>query len=249
MIARRRGHQRRGLASLEFTLSFPLMLLFASAVLMVGRAGLARTSAGINARQQAWAGRSSAQPNDALSLAWDVAAAAQQRTMNKSYEGWVGGQRSQNAKSQHTVFAGSWDSTTVKFDPNLGPWVPHLAVMGKMGGSIGGGIGQSAQSAVTAITSPIRVMTSPAALAAGKAANLPVKAAGYYLEFTILFPLKAIKTAMVIANLNPLVSLGSEISVVKAMINSVEGLVEAAHERPGEWLPDKLKKISKVFSF
>jgi hypothetical protein len=242
--------ERRGLASLEFTLALPIMLLFASAVLMVGRAGLARTAAAVSARRHSWDDRATLQSGDELNILWNAAAGSESARVDRSYKGWVGaGGANPTATSKHTIFGGTWDHHGVKFETNRGLFTPHLSVLGRMATFGGQNLGNGVESTVGKFTKAFEaIITNQAVLAAGGAANTAIKGAGYWLQFTLLPPLKAIDVALEVADWVPFVDLGTEISIVGVLLNSVDGLVEASKERPGTWLPDKLKKIAKVFN-
>lgn len=236
--------ERRGLASLEFVLAFPIMLLFASAVLWVGGAGIAKTKAAVDSRNQTWASRPSAQPTDALSVNWGPSNGARTKTVSKNFKGWTGGGK-KNATSKHTVFAGAWDHRNLKFEPKRGLMTPHLSIMGKIGtgANLGSGVEQVLGTGMKTLEF---LITNPVTIGTGKALNLGVKAAGIALQVTV-FPLKAIRVALKIANLNPFVSLGKEISIVNIMLNSIDGLIESSKEREGNWQGDSLKKITRIF--
>jgi len=243
--ARKQRTTRRGLASLEFVLAFPIMLLFASAVLWVGRAGIARTKAAVESRNQVWASRPNARPTDALSANWGVGNGAQSKTVSKTYKGWFSGAANPPAKSKHTLFAGTWDHRSLPFEPKRGLMTPHLSVMGKIG--TGANIGGVAEDVLgTGMKALEFLLTNQAVIIAGKVANGIVRASGIALEVTVL-PLKAIRIALKIANLNPFVSLGKQITLVEIMLNSIDGLIESSKEREGSWPSSKLQKLTKFF--
>jgi hypothetical protein len=227
------------------------MLLFASAVLMVGRSGMARTAAAVEARKASWADRPNARPGDELSVTWSVSAGERQKTNNITYKGWVGGGGpNPSARSKHTVFAGSWDYRTVPFDPNRGIFTPHFAVLGKIATNGNSGIGQGLESTVGAFTGPLgSLLSNQTLLSAADHGNDGVRVAGGFLQYTLLPLLGGVGDFLDFLNLNPFADWDDEIDGINVFKDAVKNLVEAAHERPGSWLPDKLKKITNVLDF
>jgi hypothetical protein len=102
---------RRGLASLEFVMSMPLIVSMALLVFAAGRAGLGKTEVAVRARREAWSARRESSGAPALRVATGRAtAAAVEQTASKAVELAPALNLGEGtAVSRHSVLAGVWD--------------------------------------------------------------------------------------------------------------------------------------------
>jgi hypothetical protein len=119
---------RRGIATLEFVLSMPFLLLAAAMAFGFGAASVAGSDTAIKARHDAWnarAGVQSAAPFDPATMpdADRVRREATERFPISGALAFV----DRNARAEHSVLAAPWDHSDAPFQEPDAPFIPHLA--------------------------------------------------------------------------------------------------------------------------
>lgn len=124
------GRLRRGIASLEFVLVFPMLLAIVSILFVIAQAGSAKVHTATSARNQTWASRPSAPggsplnwPHTPMDSKIDVPAS---QTVSL---GPVFSNQTRQAQSENTLVANPWAFQTVPFPANGPSAVPHTNVL------------------------------------------------------------------------------------------------------------------------
>src|SRR6188472_4516516 len=122
MKTNRRTTPRRGVASLELVLVFPLLLACAAGVMYAGRAGQSRTAAAVDVRRSSWEDRNTGVDPNSLSVFYDVGMShSSSANVGHSFKAWKYGPKTDNPKNQlvawgHSdLFNGSWNYVGVPF--------------------------------------------------------------------------------------------------------------------------------------
>lgn len=156
---RKRGNQnrrhRRGVASLEFVMGFPILAMLIAMLYTVYFATITKSQVTMEVRHKAWLARSNPLDAQPFSLA-DADTAGETREeltrIVEPYRSWY-----PNVQREVTwgnvLLVGSWDHRAVPFDKK--GWIPvypHLDVLQQM---IAGGVGASSSS-----TNQVRHLTT-----------------------------------------------------------------------------------------
>lgn len=122
--------RRRGIASLELVMALPVILTLMVALLTLGSAGTAMTSATIEARNDAWRARSEVSADDtALKLSRESTTnTLVSRTASKQGVSISPRISLAAANPQHTVMGGSWDHRMLPMDSP-----PHVELYARLG--------------------------------------------------------------------------------------------------------------------
>lgn len=168
--------QRRGIASLELVLVFPLLLAIVSVLFAIGQCDVAKVGTATDARRQTWAQRPKADPGSPLSLFQDPMVSKIDPLQQHSVSlGPVFSGRTQQAQSKNTLIANPWAFTAIKFSPlNQNNTVPHttelsyVPVLGSALAALCSGMGYALPSGVPLTTlSYVILPTNYALVAAG----------------------------------------------------------------------------------
>ena len=245
MMLNRNTTPRRGVASLELVLAFPMMLFCAAGVMYSGRAGLARTSAAISVRRSVFLEREKADSPSPLSVFETVDNPNSVET-GRSFKTWIRGPKEPIARSKAATLTGEWNHYSVKFEPNRGLFTPHIAVLARFVGSTT--IGPGFEKVVGGVGKAIEfVLTNKYLLTVGKAYNKVLDAGAVFFKYTLLPLLWLTEKAVKLANLNPFVSLGALDDVIDVYQTAVQSLVDATDEKPGNWNVGELGDLIKYF--
>jgi hypothetical protein len=142
---RRAVRQRRGIATLEFALSLPVLLFLLAAILSTGLLGLGRVHVAIDAREAAWKERQQQRTSQPLFFSPNEEPLVVPRTREvRVFPPYFAG-KTVTAHSKLAVLGGSWDYREV--DPG-GQLVPTIA---KMSASAGEGQAQDLGSILSAL--------------------------------------------------------------------------------------------------
>jgi len=245
MIANRTKTPRKGVASLELVLVFPLMLFCVGGIMYAGRAGLARTAVAISVRRTVFLEREKAKSPSPLSV-FESVENHNKVQIGRSFKAWVKGPKQPVASSESTILTGEWNHHSVKFEPKRGLITPHLAVLGKFAGSTS--LGPGAEKLMGGIGKALEfVLTNELVIGAGKAANLVLDAGAFWLKYTLLPVLSVGEAAIKLANKVPFVDLDDLDDAVDVFQTSVESLIDATDEKPGDWNFGELNFLTKYF--
>jgi hypothetical protein len=246
MIANRTRTPRKGVASLELVLAFPIMLFCVAGVMYAGRAGLARTSVAISVRRTVFLEREKAKSPSPLSVFESVDNTNKVAT-GRSFKAWVRGPKQPMASSESTILTGEWNHHSVRFDPNRGMITPHLSVLAKFVGSTG--LGSGAEKVMGGLGKALEfVLTNKLVITAGKVANGVLDVGAVWLKYTLLPVLQLAEYAVKIANLNPFVSLGALDDAIDTFQTAVQSLIDATDEKPGKWSLGELFDLAMYFN-
>lgn len=182
---------RRGIASLEFVLAFPLLLAVAAIIFGVGSAGVRKSQVAITARHDAWQRRAGAHAptplvlNPGLKDGKIYAPATQSISLPTGFT-----QGSVTAESQNHLLAAPWDYLDVKFADNTPDFTPHTEPLTAILQNAIPGLPSSALSIVTSlgqmfgqitsVAGPISGMTSQVVNTAVRVAGIALVPFGFY---------------------------------------------------------------------
>jgi hypothetical protein len=237
--------RRRGIASLELVLVFPMLLALVAGLFLIGRADLAKVAAATAARRQTWQERAQASPGPDLLRPWHnpldsqvSSLPVQSASMGPLFPG-----QTLRASSGDTLVANPWAFQAIPFPPLDKNMRPHTSVLALLGTDVSTAMFDGLAAAFDPGTNPVLV----AANDAGIGANVGVKAAGYTLEFTFG---AAINVQIQILNrmwdaleastlgLAGLTSDGKKIKkaldYLTSYLNCFHNLYEASQGRPGD---------------
>lgn len=246
MIANRQRTPRKGIASLELVLAFPLMLLCAGGIMYAGRAGLARTAVSVSVRRTVFLEREKEKSPSPLSVLEAADASYNNVGSGRTFKSWVKGPKQPTASSQSTILTGEWNHYSVQFEPNRGLLTPHLAVLGRFIGSTG--IGPGVEKAMGTVGSALNfILTNKAVITVGEAANKVLDAGAFWLKYTLLPVLSLGEGAIKLANKVPFVDLDDLDDAVDVFQTAVQSLIDATDEKPGNWNFDELNFMTKYF--
>lgn len=242
MTADKTRSRRRGSASLELVLVFPLMVFCAAGVFYAGRAGLARTQAATVARFDAWKDIDKVKDKKALYVLGDVDSQKREVKTSEKFKAWLRGPKNPTAESGTKLFASTWDRHSVKFEPKRGLFVPHFKELLMIGGA--GGFGGDLEGVMKVFGDALNwILTNDAILTAGKIANGVLDVGAWWLKYTLLPVLDAARWTVDKLDSIPFVDLSDLVDVFDIFGQSVRNLVEATEEKPGKWFGPKVKKI------
>jgi hypothetical protein len=240
--------RRRGIASLELVLVFPMVLAIAAALFLIGHADVAKLAAATAARRQTWQERAEAPAGQRL-RPWHNPQDSQissQPVQSVSMGPLFSGQTRQ-AQSGNTVIANTWAFEAIPFPPLKKNMLPHTSVLALIGTDVS-----------TAIFQGFQLLFDPgldfggnpvlqAARITGIGENVVVKAAGYALEFSIgaainvqISILNRLWDALEASTLGfaGLTSEGKKIkkalNLLTTYLNCFHNLYEASQGRPGD---------------
>ena len=245
MIANRTKTPRKGVASLELVLVFPLMLFCVGGIMYAGRAGLARTAVAISVRRTVFLEREKAKSPSPLSV-FETVDNTNKVATGRSFKALVKGPKQPMASSESTILTGEWNHHSVRFDPKRGLMTPHLSVLAKFVGSTT--LGTGAEKVMGGLGKALEfVLTNKLVIGAGKAANLVLDAGAVWLKYTLLPVLSVGEAAIKLANKVPFVDLDDLDDAVDVFQTSVESLIDATDEKPGDWNFGELNFLTKYF--
>jgi hypothetical protein len=178
--------RRRGIASLELVLVFPMVLAIAAALFLIGRADVAKLAVATVARRQTWQERAQAPAGHRL-RPWHNpldSKISSQPVQSLSMGPLFSGQTRQ-AQSGNTLIANTWDFQAIPFPSLKKNMLPHTSVLALIGTDVS-----------TAIFRGFQALFDPGldfggnpvlqtARVTGIGENVVVKAAGYALEFSV----------------------------------------------------------------
>lgn len=117
----------RGIATFEFVLVFPILMLLVASLFLVARADTKKSLTATMARNEAWNRDTDANPGKVLELGNDpadsIVTAAPTRELP---HGPLFPKDTFNAKSRLSATWRTWDHRDVKFRPGQGFMVPHM---------------------------------------------------------------------------------------------------------------------------
>jgi hypothetical protein len=247
MIVNRTRTPRKGVASLELVLIFPLMLFCAAGVMYAGRAGLARATVSINVRRTVFLDREKAESKSPLSVFEDVTESRSSVETGRPFKTWIKGPKTPIARSKSTTLTGEWNHYSVQFDPDRGFLTPHIKVLGRFIG--GTGLSSGLEKVMGGFGKVLEfVLTNKLVIDIGKAANLVLDGGAFWLKWTLLPLLQVAEYAVKLANLNPFVSLGALDDAIDGFQTSVQSLIDATDELPGDWNFGELSQLVDYFN-
>jgi hypothetical protein len=207
MVRQPLARSRRGIATLEYVLVFPMLLAMAAALFVMGRAILRKEVVASTARKDAWQKRPTAQPGHPLQLTHNPMNSAVDSTATKPVSlGKIFPGQTNQAESRAVVTGHPWVKEDLPFAPGQGILRPHgheLDLLGNNLTSLLGGMTQSRSSTQTitrqlgggglgALSTLVSVFaygldpgTNPlmmAAAFAGQAGNVAVRLAAGFLD-------------------------------------------------------------------
>jgi len=122
-----RQNRRRGIATLEFVLVFPLLMALVAGLFLIARADTRKTLTATAARNEAWKQRANANPGLVLELGNDPITSAVTTTQTRNVErGPLFPKDTFTATTKFTATGRTWDYRDVPFRPGRGPMNPHL---------------------------------------------------------------------------------------------------------------------------
>lgn len=127
----------RGIATFEFVLVFPVLMMLVAALFLIARADTKKSLTVTVARNEGWNRDADASPGKVLELgnapADSVVTATPAREVPR---GPLFPKDTFNAKSKLAATWRTWDHRDVPFEPNRGWMVPHLKELGMIAKSV-----------------------------------------------------------------------------------------------------------------
>lgn len=148
-----RNNRRRGVATLEMVMCFPILIILVAMIFTIGTATSTKTQVTMAVRHEAWQARLRPMNPQAFNLLNAHAAGESVEEESKSFRKYTNlfPGISRTAASENVVLTGSWDHKQVTFaGPGFSPIYPHFGVLTQMvsmgrintGGGNVGGLGQ-----------------------------------------------------------------------------------------------------------
>lgn len=247
----RRPARRRGIATLEFVIVFPMLLVMVAAIFLMARADVEKTFVVTNARNDAWQKRATANPGNVLKLLNDPAAseakgAATHAVVRSNYYA----PESFTAEGKATAVGKTWDKEHLKFTPgrpHLDPHRDELTLLAENIPALASIVNLSLQVLGT-VMSPERDVLMKAAAAVGKLANVLVVVAGFALHL-LAAPLNLILDGLeMVVDILAIPAKFSKkirkirdfakriINLIRFGLNMFEALYQASLGKPGVWV-------------
>ena len=132
---RKRPANRSGIATIEFVMCFPVLVIMVAMIYTMGTAVLTQSQVTMNVRKEAWGLRTNPQNQRPFGIAQAHTSGRETSEKTKLFRRYTNlfPQIPRRSYATNVLLTGSWDYRQVSFEkPGFSPIYPHLGVLTQM---------------------------------------------------------------------------------------------------------------------